>query len=78
MIPYCYHTHTYRCGHADGEDEEYVLEAIAAGVRKLGFSDHVMLPNFSQPNVRGDFKEAEGYGKNDCRNINRYWNRKRR
>ena len=31
MIPYCYHTHTYRCGHAEG-DEEYVLDAIAAGV----------------------------------------------
>lgn len=61
MIPYCFHTHTKRCGHAYGEDEDYVLEAIAAGVRKLGFSDHVMLPNFSQPGIRGDFTLLEDY-----------------
>lgn len=61
MIPYCFHTHTYRCGHADGEDEEYVLEAIAAGTRKFGFTDHVMLPGFSQPGIRGNFSEFEGY-----------------
>ena len=36
----CYHTHTKRCGHARGEDEEYVLAAIDAGVEILGFSDH--------------------------------------
>lgn len=36
----CYHTHTSRCRHADGTDEEYVMKAIAEGVRVLGFSDH--------------------------------------
>ncbi len=36
----CYHTHTARCRHAEGTDEEYVLKAIAEGVRVLGFSDH--------------------------------------
>ena len=36
----CYHTHTARCKHAEGADEEYVLKAIAEGVRVLGFSDH--------------------------------------
>ena len=36
----CYHTHTFRCRHAEGTDEEYVLKAIAEGVRVLGFSDH--------------------------------------
>lgn len=34
------HTHTKRCGHASGEDEEYVKAAIEAGIKTLGFSDH--------------------------------------
>ena len=40
MIDYNLHTHTKRCGHAIGEDEEYVLSAIKAGIKILGFSDH--------------------------------------
>ena len=36
----CYHTHTARCMHAIGTDEEYVRVAIAEGVKVLGFSDH--------------------------------------
>ena len=35
-----YHTHTYRCMHASGSDEEYVLAAIEAGYTVLGFADH--------------------------------------
>ncbi|MBQ0064151.1 MAG: histidinol-phosphatase [Firmicutes bacterium] len=35
-----FHTHTYRCNHAHGSDEEYVLEAIRNGYEELGFSDH--------------------------------------
>ena len=35
-----YHTHTYRCGHAVGKDREYVENAIRAGLKVLGFSDH--------------------------------------
>lgn len=35
-----YHTHTYRCGHASGKDEEYIKKAIAEGLKILGFSDH--------------------------------------
>lgn len=38
------HTHTYRCGHAYGTDEEYVLAAIQNGYTKLGFSDHGPFP----------------------------------
>ena len=38
------HTHTARCHHARGTDEEYVLAAIHAGDKKLGFSDHTPLP----------------------------------
>lgn len=35
-----YHTHTTRCHHAIGSDEDYVKSAIAAGFDELGFSDH--------------------------------------
>ena len=34
------HTHTKRCHHAHGEDEEYVLKAIENGYKIFGFSDH--------------------------------------
>lgn len=34
------HTHTYRCGHAHGEDREYIENAIKNGIEVLGFSDH--------------------------------------
>lgn len=35
-----YHTHTPRCNHASGTEEEYVLAAIERGLQTLGFSDH--------------------------------------
>lgn len=35
-----YHTHTARCHHATGSDEEYIQKAIAEGLKILGFSDH--------------------------------------
>lgn len=39
-----YHTHTARCQHATGEDEEYVRVAISEGFSTLGFSDHTPFP----------------------------------
>ena len=40
-----YHTHTFRCHHAgDFSDEEYVLSALDAGLKILGFSDHAPWP----------------------------------
>ncbi len=42
-----YHTHTTRCNHAIGSDEEYVIEAIKTGYQTLGFSDHLMIPNIN-------------------------------
>ena len=36
-----YHTHTYLCNHAEGTPRQYVLSAIGAGMKELGFSDHV-------------------------------------
>ena len=35
-----YHTHTARCHHAGGTEEEYVQCAIQSGLKILGFSDH--------------------------------------
>ena len=35
-----YHTHTARCRHAIGTEEEYVEVAISRGLKVLGFSDH--------------------------------------
>ena len=61
-LDFNYHTHTYRCGHAVGEDEQYVINAIKLGIKKLGFSDHVMLPSgFDQPGIRGSFAQLEDY-----------------
>lgn len=39
-----YHTHTSRCFHAFGEDEEYVRTAVESGYSILGFSDHTPWP----------------------------------
>ena len=34
------HTHTPRCRHARGSEEEYVSRALERGLKTLGFSDH--------------------------------------
>lgn len=39
-----FHTHTYRCKHATGEDKDYIESAIKAGFKTLGFSDHCPWP----------------------------------
>lgn len=39
-----YHTHTKRCRHAHGEDEEYVQSALERGLQILGFADHTPYP----------------------------------
>lgn len=42
-MDYNFHTHTFRCNHATGTDEEYVLRAISCGIKDMGFSDHIPL-----------------------------------
>lgn len=34
------HTHTERCGHASGKEEEYIRSALEGGLDTLGFSEH--------------------------------------
>ncbi|MDB5055657.1 MAG: histidinol phosphatase [Bacilli bacterium] len=38
-----YHTHHVRCGHAEGELEQYVQRGIEIGLDQLGLSDHMPL-----------------------------------
>lgn len=61
MKKYCLHTHTKRCGHAIGEDEEYIQQAIKEGFDVYGYSDHVMFLNVSQRRIRGDFSMLKDY-----------------
>ena len=42
---YNFHAHTYRCHHASGSAEEYVLRAIDGGIEHFGFSDHIPFLN---------------------------------
>ena len=52
---YNFHSHTTRCGHAYGEDEEYIKKAIDEGFKFFGISDHVMFPFLDQPGIRGSY-----------------------
>ena len=61
MVDYCYHTHTYRCGHAQGTEEEYVLSAIENGYKVLGFTDHVFIKGLGQNYARGDIQQLDDY-----------------
>ncbi len=58
-----YHTHTPRCGHAEGAEEEYVLAAIAGGLKVLGFSDHTpfIFPDNYYSRIRMAPEELEDY-----------------
>ena len=58
---YNMHTHTSRCGHATGTDEEYVKNAIKAGFKVLGFSDHAFFPNVVHKGMRGNYEELDDY-----------------
>ncbi|MBO9310095.1 MAG: histidinol-phosphatase [Chloroflexi bacterium] len=40
MIAIDYHTHHARCGHAQGQIEDYIKQALALGLSEIGISDH--------------------------------------
>lgn len=56
MQTFNYHSHTYRCGHADidMEDEEYVKEYIKMGFKKIAFTDHC--PEKNEIDKRDDMR----------------------
>ena len=57
------HTHTYRCHHATGTPEEYILRAIDCGIKYFGFSDHVPIKfdDGKQSGHRVYVEEAKSY-----------------
>lgn len=58
-----YHTHTWRCNHAVGQEKEYVENAIAAGLKILGFSDHspYVFPDGYRSRIRMGIEELPDY-----------------
>lgn len=59
-----YHTHTNRCGHAGiSEDSEYVERARANGIKQLGFSDHIPVPElaYQYPEHQMHISEVDEY-----------------
>lgn len=57
-----YHTHTERCFHAKGADEEFVKAAIKRGLKVLGFADHGPWPYEDYVSgMRMSLSEADNY-----------------
>lgn len=55
------HTHTTRCGHAEGLDIQYVESAIDAGFKMLGFSDHIPFAGVKMPGDRMSYEQKKEY-----------------
>lgn len=58
-----FHTHTYRCHHAVGEDRDYFEAAAERGLEVLGFSDHspYYFPDGYYSNFRMRPEEVDDY-----------------
>ena len=58
-----YHTHTWRCRHAEGTEEEYIESALRSGIRILGFSDHTpyFFPGDYKSRIRMDPEQLPDY-----------------
>lgn len=58
-----YHTHTPRCHHATGNEEEYIKAAIKAGHSLIGFSDHSpwQYDSSYRPTMRMEVRDIKNY-----------------
>lgn len=58
-----YHTHTWRCGHAAPNEEDYVRAAVDRGMQILGFSDHgpYNFPEWYRSGFRMELPQLEDY-----------------
>lgn len=57
------HTHTFRCHHATGTEEEYIKRAIENGIKVLGFSEHApfVFPDGHQSSYRLQMEDTKDY-----------------
>lgn len=55
-----YHTHTFRCKHATGNDKEYIEKAIEKGLKILAFTEHMPDKDIGSE-YRPDLLETEEY-----------------
>ena len=44
-----FHTHTFRCNHAEGDIQDFAIRASKLGMSKIGFSEHAYLPGDENP-----------------------------
>lgn len=60
---YNYHTHTWRCSHATGTEEEYIKRAIECGIKYMGFSDHApfVFPDGYESGYRIPMRDVKCY-----------------
>lgn len=56
-----YHTHSYRCGHAVGREEEYIQAAIKGGFQTIGMSEHMGYLGWDDPNERIPYAQLDDY-----------------
>jgi histidinol-phosphatase (PHP family) len=56
-----YHMHTPLCGHAVGEPEAYVQQAMKVGLEEIGFSDHAPLVTGEDPRYTMKYSELPLY-----------------
>ena len=58
-----YHTHTWRCNHAIGDEESYVRVALEQGFSILGFSDHTpyWFPDGYRSSIRMTLEQLPEY-----------------
>lgn len=65
MQKFNYHSHTFRCGHADFDftDEEYLLDYIKMGFKKIAYTDHCPEKNLIdiRTNMRMKYNERNNY-----------------
>jgi histidinol-phosphatase (PHP family) len=65
LIRVDYHTHNVRCGHAQGQIEDYIRAAITKGLTDVGISDHSPIywqdGNDPMPTIAMAKDELDGY-----------------
>lgn len=61
MQNFNYHTHTYRCKHAKGNEIAYIEAALENGFKHLGFSEHCAYKNWPTSTGRLEYGKMDEY-----------------